>query len=215
MDIVIDNIIDLFKKNCNNYDKVRSCTMASNIQSPRTLSMSLSDCNEDYTARVQCESNNMVEDDQVVLSDSLCLEYTTLNSQDNQVSKVSNYTTNIGQQCVECNAPALNNNVVNNDNMFNIQLQYDINQALDLESWNGNFKAILLHESMEHLVLDIKNIKETLGRMQKYVLSKTIESGKANDIKNLEGVGKVVWRFILLFMKLIGIVSSLTIQTLC
>jgi len=45
---------------------------------------------------------------------------------------------------------------------------------------------------MEHLVLDIKNIKETLGKIQKYVLSKTIESSKANDIKNLEGFGKVV-----------------------
>jgi len=31
MDIVIDNVIDLFKKNWDNYDKVRGYTMASNI----------------------------------------------------------------------------------------------------------------------------------------------------------------------------------------
>ena len=63
MDIVIDNIIYLFKKNCNNYNKVRGHTMTSNIQSSKTLSMFSSDCNEDYIARVQYESDNMVEDD--------------------------------------------------------------------------------------------------------------------------------------------------------
>ena len=49
---------------------------------------------------------------------------------------------------------------------------------------------------MEHLALDIKNIKETLGRMQKYILSKKIKSGKANGIKDLKSVGKVAWGFI-------------------
>ena len=99
---------------------------------------------------------------------------------------MTNYTTNTGQHCVECNIPALNNNMSNNNNMFNI------NQTLDIEFYNSNFRAISLHGSIKHLALDIKNIKETLGRMQKYVLSKAIESGKANDIKNLESVDKVV-----------------------
>ena len=49
---------------------------------------------------------------------------------------------------------------------------------------------------MENLASDIKNIKETLGRMQKYILSKIIENGKANNIKDLKGVIKVVWGFI-------------------
>jgi len=87
---------------------------------------------------------------------------------------------------VEHDAPALNNNV------FNIQLQYNINQALDSVSWNGNFWAISLHRSIEYLASDIKNIKESLGRMQKYILSKAIESDKANNIKDLKGVSKVV-----------------------
>ena len=30
MDIIIDNVIDLFKKNCDNYDEVRGHIMASN-----------------------------------------------------------------------------------------------------------------------------------------------------------------------------------------
>jgi len=39
---------------------------------------------------------------------------------------------------------------------------------------------------MEYLASDIKNIKESLGRMQKYILGKTIESNKANNIKDLK-----------------------------
>ena len=74
--------------------------------------------------------------------------------------------------------------------MFNIQLNYDINQALDPELWNSNFRAILLHKSIEYLALDIKNIKKSLNRMQKYIL------GKANNIKDLKEVSKVAWRFI-------------------
>ena len=49
---------------------------------------------------------------------------------------------------------------------------------------------------MEHIISDIKNIKEFLHRMQKYILDKAIDSNKANNIKDLEGVGKVAWKFI-------------------
>jgi len=86
----------------------------------------------------------------------------------------------------------LNNNCVDNGNMFNVQLQYNINQALDPESWDSNFRAISLHGSMEHLASDISNIKESLGRIQKYILSKTIEGDQANNIKNLKGISKAV-----------------------
>jgi len=47
----------------------------------------------------------------------------------------------------------------------------------------------------------MKNIKESLRRMQKFILNKTIKGNKANDIKDLEGVGKVVCSFISAFYK--------------
>jgi len=72
-----------------------------------------------------------------------------------------------------------------------MQLQYDINQALDLESWDSKFRAIFLHGSIEHLVSNISNIKESLGKIQKYILGKTIEGDKAKNIKNLKDIGKV------------------------
>jgi len=44
---------------------------------------------------------------------------------------------------------------------------------------------------MEHLASDIKNIKDSLIRICKYILGKSIEGDKANSVKDLEDVGKV------------------------
>ena len=52
MNIVVDSIDDLFKDNCDNFDEVRDHSMTSNMQSPKTLSMSSSECNKEYLARV-------------------------------------------------------------------------------------------------------------------------------------------------------------------
>ena len=41
---------------------------------------------------------------------------------------------------------------------------------------------------MEHLALDIKNIKESLIKMHKYILGKSIEDNKANQVKDLEDI---------------------------
>jgi len=80
--------------------------------------------------------------------------------------------------------------------VINIQLNYNINQALDPEFWNGDFYTVSLHSFIEHLASDIKNIKDSLSRMCKYVLGKSINNDKANDIKDLEDVGKVAWEFL-------------------
>ena len=80
--------------------------------------------------------------------------------------------------------------------MVNMQIPYNINEAQDPESWDNNFYAISLHRSMKYLALDIKHIKESLCQIQKYILNKSIESNKANDVKDLENVGKVAWGFI-------------------
>jgi len=61
---------DILKSACDNYNEMRDHIMTSNIHSPRAASMSSSKCNEDYTTKVQWESNNMVEDDPVVMSDN-------------------------------------------------------------------------------------------------------------------------------------------------
>ena len=80
--------------------------------------------------------------------------------------------------------------------MVNIQLNYDPDQALDPESWDGNFWAVSLHSSMEYLAFNALNITESLIRMWKYIASKSIDSDKANNIKDLNGMGKAIWEFI-------------------
>ena len=72
-----------------------------------------------------------------------------------------------------------------------MQRFHDYN-TLDPKSWNSNFHAVSLHSFMEYLVSDVKHIKESLRRMQKYILNKSIESNKANDIRDLEDVRKAV-----------------------
>ena len=76
-----------------------------------------------------------------------------------------------------------------------------MNQALDLESWDGKFHAVSLYRSIEHLVSDIKNIKYFLCRIERYIKGKFIIDSNANDIKDLDGIGLVVyslavWKFL-------------------
>ena len=54
---------------------------------------------------------------------------------------------------------------------------------------------------MKYLASNIKNIKNSLHRMQKYILGKVINGDRANDIKDLKDVSKVVWRFIIALYK--------------
>ena len=80
--------------------------------------------------------------------------------------------------------------------MFNIQLNYDINQALDLEEWDNNFHAISLYGPIKHLASNVKNIKDSLYRMGKYIKDKSIDNSNLNNVKDLEGMGKAVWEFL-------------------
>jgi len=97
------------------------------------------------------------------------------------------------QQHVSNKVPA--SSTTSSNNMFDIQLSYDVDQALDPEEWDGDFCATSLHRAMEHLVSDVKNIKDSLYKMGKYIQGKSIDSNP-NNIKDLKGVGKAVWKFL-------------------
>jgi len=45
---------------------------------------------------------------------------------------------------------------------------------------------------MEHLASDIKNIKDFLCEMGKYIRGKLIDNTDHNDVKDLEGIDNVV-----------------------
>ena len=49
---------------------------------------------------------------------------------------------------------------------------------------------------MKHLALDVLNIKESLFRMHKYILGKTLKNNSANNINDFKDMGKSLWEFI-------------------
>ena len=135
----------------------------------------------------------MNKDNSVNSIGSIKIEYTSQGGQKNQVSKVTDNTNNMLQQHISNKIPA--SSTTSSNSMFNIQLSYDIDQALDPKEWDGDICATSLHGAMEHLASDVKNIKDSLHRMGKYIWDKSINSN-SNNIKNLKSVGKAVWEFL-------------------
>ena len=96
-----------------------------------------------------------------------------------------------------------NNNISESNNskqsLININLLYNMNQAIYQDIWNRNFQLVSLHGILEHLPLDIENIKVSIYYISKYILNRFVERGKVNDFDDLNDVGKVVWEFISTF----------------
>jgi len=162
INMVIDPVDTLFDLD-NNYDEVRGHSLDLSIHRLRFPSMSSSEYDEEYHICVKRESNRMVEDEPANSLGSFSLEYITQESQNNQVSKVADTTPNMRKQCVLAAGPAPNH--PSSKNVVNIQLNYNPDQALDPESWDGNFHAVSLYGSMEYLASDALNIKKSLFRM--------------------------------------------------
>jgi len=80
--------------------------------------------------------------------------------------------------------------------MLNVQLNYNPDQALDPNSWDSNFHTVSLYSAIEHMPSDMLNFKESLSRMHKYMLGKAIKSDGANNVEDLNGMGKALWEFI-------------------
>jgi len=87
--------------------------------------------------------------------------------------------------------------VQNKESAFiNIPLPYNPNAPANPEIWDGNFHLISLHGLIEHLGSDVKNIKDSLRFMTKYITNKQIESSKANNLDDFKDIGEAVWNFI-------------------
>ena len=98
-------------------------------------------------------------------------------------------------QCISSEHPNMTSIHVN-DAVINIQLQYDLNTPMEPDLWDGSFHPISLHGSIEHIVLDSKNIKDSLNFMAKYIANKQVDLAKSNDLKDLKGIGEVIWNLI-------------------
>jgi len=62
--------------------------------------------------------------------------------------------------------------------------------------WDRSFYPISLHGSIEHLVSDSKNIKDSLNFMAKYISNKQVDSLKSNNLEDFHSMSKAVGNFI-------------------
>ena len=102
----------------------------------------------------------MDKDESVSSIGSIKLEYASQGGQKDQVSKTTDVASNTMYQCVSNKNSA--SSLTLDNNMFNINLDYDINQVLNPEEWDSEFYATSLHGAMKHVTLNIKNIKDSL-----------------------------------------------------
>ena len=185
----LDNLLDIG----NSFDSERGRSLSLSMHKPRSPSISSSECSEEYHVCVKRMSDRMDEDEPVGTSDSIKLEYASQEGQKDQVSMATDTTRNMMHQHVSnvdwVSEPTPDNNV------FNVNLNYDIDQALDPEEWDGEFDVTSLHGAMKHVASDVKNIKDSLRRMGKYIRGKAINNNP-NNCKDLEGVGKELWEFL-------------------
>jgi len=82
------------------------------------------------------------------------------------------------------------------DNVINIQLPYNPNAPMEPDLWSGNFYPISLHRSISQIASDMKNIKDSLNYMTKYISNKKVNPKTANEFKDFDGIGDAVWNFI-------------------
>jgi len=85
---------------------------------------------------------------------------------------------------------------VDDDNVINIQLPYDPNGPMEPDLWSGNFLSISLHGSVKHIASDLKNIKQSLNFMVKYISNKKVNPKSSNDLNDFDGIGDAVWNFL-------------------
>jgi len=58
--------------------------------------------------------------------------------------------------------------------------------------WDRSFHPISLHGSIKYLVLDSKNIKDSLNFMAKYITNKQVDPAKSNNLENFKGISKAI-----------------------
>jgi len=123
----LDNLLDIG----NGFNSERGHSLSLSMHKPRSPSISSSKCSEEYHVHVKRMSDRMDKNEPVGTIDSIKLEYMSQEGQKDQISMATDTTRNMIHQRVSnmdwASEPTPNNNV------FNVNLNYDIDQALDPE----------------------------------------------------------------------------------
>ena len=185
MDIPPRNILD-------NYNKMRGRTSLPKTQYSRASSLSSTKFSVAYYKRMKL--NNAMNIDIKIENDSPQLSYEIFQKKVIWISMVANLNRNTLNKhiMIKCPASSPSHTPIEHptscypcadDTDINIQLLYDPNSLIELNLWDGNFYPISLHNSIEYLALDSKNIKDLLNFMAKYINNKQVNPARANDLK--------------------------------
>jgi len=82
------------------------------------------------------------------------------------------------------------------DDVINIQLQYNPQAPTEPDLWSSSFHPISLHGLIEQIASDAKNIKNSLNFMARYITNKQVNSNKANNLEEFKDIGDSIWNFI-------------------
>jgi len=122
--MVVNNVVNniIFNDSDKN-DEMRGHTLA-----PSATSSSSNKSEELYTDQMQRESDSMVQNEPTASTDSIQLEYAIQEMQNPIISKTANTLLNMRTVYGHNIAPTrVNSTAVNNYDIINIQLNYDIN----------------------------------------------------------------------------------------
>ena len=113
---------------------------------------------------------------------------TRLQSGNNEASTtLTNHGNHVSLDNVQAQSPH-----VDDDNDINFQLPYDPNGPTKPNLWSENFQSISLHSSVEHIASDLKNIKQSLNFMAKYISNKKVNPKSSNNLEDFNGIGDAV-----------------------
>ena len=180
----------------NNFNKVRSRTLSSNGNISRDVLISSTKSSVVYYERMT--TNNVNNDDDPVDA-SPELSYKTEQEKAFHVSKVADQQNTM--RTIGNNNKASTTHGTHEESVINIQLSYDPQAPTKPDLWSGSFHPISLHRSIEYFTSDLKNIKDSLNFMAKYISNKQVNSSKANELNNFDSMGNAIWNFISLVYK--------------
>ena len=138
--------------------------------------------------------NNNLKDDVEPIDSVLALSYETEQERVFYISKMAEqqeHTRPNGR-----NSKATVAHGTEDNDVINIQLQYDPQAPTEPDLWSGSFHPISLHGLIEQIASDAKNIKDSLNFMARYITNKQVNSNKANGLEEFKGMGDSIWNFI-------------------
>ena len=192
-----------------NNDGVRGKKLSHGSNSSRDNSILSTTSSRLYHEKMEQNNNMDVNDDNKAPSElsyeatqerDICLRMVAENYEDMLPSQGKLTNNNHLQHVPEMNTkstPIWGSTTQNEESTFiNIPLPYDSDALSDPETWSSNFYPVSLYNSIKYLASDIKNIKDSLKFMTKYITNKKIDSSKVNDFADFKDIGEAVWNFI-------------------